>query len=286
MADTKKFLTFDVFQKNEEWIRDFINEKDSLSIKTVSLSSDNTRLEFYKVDSPTSSTPPAISIEIPVTSLDSVIKKVMGATAGDVPILTADGSLSDSGIKAADLATTTAVAQMIAEKISQASHMKKELVTTLPSPDKADANTFYLVKKDSVTGADKYEIWTLIGSDLVMIDDTSIDLSGYIDTATLTAALAKIKSEALAEAAADAQKKADAALNSAKAYTDAEVAKVSTRVGTLETTVSQHTNSISVINNTLSTHGDRITALEEKEPDVATEAEALAAFNAIFYPKS
>lgn len=286
MADTKKFLTFEVFQANESWIRDYINQKDALSIKTVSLSSDNTRLEFYKVDSPTSSTPPAISIEIPVTSLDSVIKKVMGATVGDVATLTADGSIADSGIKATDLATISAVAQMIAEKISQASHMKKELVTTLPSPDKADANTFYLVKKDSVTGADKYEIWTLIGSDLIMIDDTSIDLSGYIDTATLTAALARIKSEALAEAATVAQQKADAALSSAKAYTDSEVAKVGTRVGTLETTVSQHTTSITNINNTLSTHSDRITALEEKEPEVATEEEALAAFNAIFYPKS
>lgn len=286
MADTKKFLTFDIFQKNEEWIRDYINQKDAFSIKTVSLSSDNKKLEFYKEESPTSSTPPAISIEIPLTSLDSVIKKVMGATAGNVPTLTADGSLADSGLKATDLATTAAVAQMIAEKIIQASHMKKEIVTTLPSADKADANTFYLIKKDNVTGADKYEIWTLIGSDLVMIDDTSIDLSGYIDTATLATELAKIKSEALAEAATDAQKKADAALNSAKAYTDSEVAKVSTRVGTLESTVSGHTTSISGINTTLSSHTDRIKALEEKELDVATEAEALAAFNSIFYPKA
>lgn len=255
MANTKKFITFDVFQKNEAWISDYINEKDALSIKSVSLSSDNTKLEFFKVDSPTSSTPPAISIEIPVTSLDSVIKKVNGATVGDVPALTADGSLTDSGIKVSDLATTANVSQMIAEKISQAAHMKKEIVTTLPSPADADANTFYLIKKENITGADKYEIWTLIGSDLIMIDDTSIDLSGYVDNATLATELAKIKSETLAEASTDAQKKSDTALSSAKSYTDSAVAGVTSRVGTLETTVSGHTTSIASMNATLSSQG-------------------------------
>lgn len=285
MADTKKFITFDVFQANESWIHDYIDQKDALSIKWVSLSQDNTKLEFYKVSSPTSATQPAISIEIPVTSLDGVIQKVNGATAGNIPTLTADGALIDSGIKANSLATTTTVEQMIAEKISQASHMKKEIVITLPSPSKADANTFYLIKKD-VAGADKYEIWTLIGSDLVMIDDTSIDLSGYIDTDTLTTELSKIKSDTLAEAATDAQQRADTALNSAKAYTDSTVAGIASRVGTLETTVAGHNTSITNMAATLSSHSDRITSLEEKEPDVATEAEALAAFNSIFHPNA
>lgn len=288
MADTIKFLSIDVWGKTQEWLRDYINREDAKSLKTVALSSDNQKLLFYKEAAPTVDSVPAFEITIPVADLSTVISKVTGAVEGDVAIFSTGGSLKDTGLKADDLATKTIVETMIAEKIAQASHMKKEVVQELPSAEDADVNTFYLIQIESAEGADKYEIWTKIGTELILIDDTSIDLSGYLTGDQVNALVSTAKQEAINEAVAtadtNAQEKADKALADAKAYTDGIADPLKNRVTTLEGRADGVDESISTLNQSVTSIRDRVTTLESTVDNiqVATEEEALAVFNSVF----
>lgn len=290
MAEQIKYISLAGLQYETQLIHDYVDAQDAKSIKAIGISADRRTLYFYKVDNPTSETVPAFEWEAPTQEMDAFMKKVTGATVGNIAEFTADGSLKDSGIDKDDLALKKDVTKEIMEKISQAAHMKKEIVTTLPSAESADANTFYLIKLASASGKDKYEIWTKINDELVLIDDTSVDLSGYVDIATFQEALAKIKKEAVdaavAAAAEDATKKAKQALDDAKAYTDSQIAPVNTKVNALDSTVQGIQTSITTINSTLTSHGDRITAVENTVGNIgtATNDEISAMFNAIFYP--
>lgn len=290
MAEQIKYISLAGLQYETQLIHDYVDAQDAKSIKAIGISADRRTLYFYKVDNPTSETVPAFEWEAPAQEMDAFMKKVTGATVGNIAEFTADGSLKDSGIAKDDFALKKDVTKEIMEKISQSAHMKKEIVTTLPSAESADANTFYLIKLASASGKDKYEIWTKINDELVLIDDTSVDLSGYVDIATFQEALAKIKKEAVdaavAAAAEDATKKAKQALDDAKAYTDSQIAPVNTKVNALDSTVQGIQTSITTINSTLTSHGDRITAVENTVGNIgtATNDEISAMFNAIFYP--
>lgn len=288
MADTIKFMTLDVWGVNEQWIRDYINKEDAKSIKTAALSSDGQKFLFYKEASPTVDTVPAFEIPIPSADLSSVIAKVTGAVEGDIAVFGAGGGLKDTGIKADDLATKTTVETLVAEKIAQAAHMQKEIVQELPVAEDADPNKFYLILIESATGKDKYEIWTKIGTELILIDDTSVDLSGYSTTEQMIAAIGTAKTEAINEAVSkadlNAQSKADKALADSKSYTDSLVNPLTNRVSSLETTAENIESDITSLNQNLTSVSDRVTTLETKvgNMQVATVDEALAVFNSVF----
>lgn len=290
MADVKKYIDLAGYENGQTWLHNYIDTKDALAIKTISFSADGKKVFFYRVDSPASESEAAFEFEVPNPDLDPFVKKVINANTGNVAVLTADGSYKDGGVALTDLAKNTDVATAIAEAIANSSHMKKVIVTTLPKPEDANENTFYLIKIDGVTGKDKYEIWVKIGTELILIDDTSIDLSGYIDTATFNERLATIKQEAITAAteaaAADATSKANQALADSKAYTDGKIAPISSKVTTLETDMTTAKGNITTINNTLTTHSDRITSVEGSLGNIqtATSEEMKGIFDSIFYP--
>lgn len=288
MADTYKFITLDVWSVNQQWLRDYINKEDAKSIKTAALSSDGKKLLYYREANPTAETIPAFEITIPSADLSTVIQKVTGAVEGDVAVFTSGGSLKDTGLKVTDIPTNSTIESIIAEKVAQISHMKKEVVQELPAVEDADVNTFYLIKIESATGIDKYEIWTKIGNELILIDDTSIDLSGYLTSDQVNTAIVTAKSEAITEAVAqasiDAQAKADKALADSKSYTDSLINPLTNRVSILEADVSNVESSILTINQNISSIGDRVTTLESTvgNMQVATVDEALKVFNSVF----
>ena len=175
MAATK-IATLANLQLYDNLLKEYMSAQDALSLKTVTISGNT--LKFYKVTEPVGSTEPAYVIELPESDLSGYVKKLVNAIEGNVLVATADGSMKDSGTKLTDLAKKTEVTAQIAEAISKAGHMQKEVVTVLPEASAAKENILYLYKKEGATGLDKYEIYTKIGDELVMIDDTSVDLSG------------------------------------------------------------------------------------------------------------
>ena len=108
MADTKlQVFTYENLALYDELLKGYIDAEDAKSLKTVAI--DGNTLKFYRVSEPVGETAPAYTITLPETDISGLIPKITGATAGNVVTAKADGTVEDSGIKAADLATKAEV---------------------------------------------------------------------------------------------------------------------------------------------------------------------------------
>ena len=108
MADTKlQVFTYDNLALYDELLKGYVDAEDAKSLKTVAI--DGNTLKFYRVSEPVGDTAPAYTITLPETDISGLIPKIAGATAGNVVTAKADGTVEDSGIKAADLATKAEV---------------------------------------------------------------------------------------------------------------------------------------------------------------------------------
>ena len=274
MADLSKikFITLDNLDIFQDLQQAKIDEGDAKALKTVALSNDGKKLLFYKVTEPVGSTPPAYEIELPETDLSGLMEKVVGALNGNIPVFK-DGVVIDSGIALSDLATQEYVDQKVAEGVAGAMSLKKQIVTTVPTASEAKDNVIYLLKIDSATGSDKYEEYMLISGEVVMIGDTSTDLSGYYTKEEAQAIVNAAKQEAINTAASDATTKANQALLDAKAYTDEQMGTLRTSVEDNAKAIGDIQKDITLINTTLTTQGDRITSVENKVNAITTATE-------------
>ena len=108
MADTKlQVFTYDNLALYDELLKGYVDAEDAKSLKTVAI--DGNTLKFYRVSEPVGDTAPAYTINLPETDISGLIPKITGATVGNVITAKADGTVEDSGIKAADLATKAEV---------------------------------------------------------------------------------------------------------------------------------------------------------------------------------
>lgn len=92
----------------------------------------------------------------------------------------------------------------IAQAVAAASHLKYQIVESLPDADQ-DANTVYLVAKDgAAAGQDAYIEYMWINDNWEIIGDTSVDLTNYYtkaqtDQAITTALAAYVKATDMVE---------------------------------------------------------------------------------------
>lgn len=93
-------------------------------------------------------------------------------------------TLARDPIDSTEAATKDYVDNTIAGAIANAPHLKRRVVAQLPAIEYADENTIYMIKDNSVTGADKYREYLMINNELIQIGDTSVDLTGYAEKPT------------------------------------------------------------------------------------------------------
>nr|DAJ51001.1 MAG TPA: hypothetical protein [Caudoviricetes sp.] len=74
-----------------------------------------------------------------------------------------------------DYATKT----YVGEQIAAADHLKREIVTEVPTVETAAENVIYMLKVESTVGADKYKEYMLIDGEVACVGDTSVDLTDY-----------------------------------------------------------------------------------------------------------
>lgn len=119
MAETTKFTYVSLNNLNQyttlskKYFEGKISEADARSLKTVAI--DGHTLKFYKVAEPVGDTAPAYTIELPETDLSDFMHLIKNATAGDVVIANADGSVADGGVKLTDLAKSADVTKEIGD---------------------------------------------------------------------------------------------------------------------------------------------------------------------------
>lgn len=162
----------------------------------------------------------AYKSEISEAELSSALKASIAAkatqadlTALGVRVTTAEGkiqTLENAGFQTAD-----DVSAAIQAAISSSGHAHFEAVDAVPTAENAQENVLYLVMNNT-TG--HYDIYALVGGSVVLIDDTTVDLSNYYTKSAADAAIAA----------------AIAALNIDQYATDAELAAAVGRITTLE----------------------------------------------------
>lgn len=118
---------------------------------------------------------------------DTEIKTELAKKANSTDIPTkVSGLQNDSKYQTDTDVTTTltpyATKTYVGEQISNADHLKREIVTEIPKPEAADKNTIYMLKIESVTGNDKYREYLLIDGTVQCVGDTSVDLTDYAKT--------------------------------------------------------------------------------------------------------
>ena len=90
-------------------------------------------------------------------------------------------SVIDGKMDAADSMTTEAINSAIATAIAKSAHARFEKVEKVPSNDEAQDNVLYLVM-NAATGY--YDIYAKVNDEVVLLDDTTVDLSGYVQKET------------------------------------------------------------------------------------------------------
>ena len=155
----------------------------------------------------------AYKSEISEADLDAALLASIAAKAtnADLEALT----VRVGNIEAAGYQTAEQVQTAIQAAIAASGHAHFEEVDAVPSAEDAEENVMYLVMNDE-TG--HYDIYAKVGDAVVLLDDTTVDLSAYAKTAEVTAAI----SEAIS------------GLNIDQYATDSELAAAVARIAAVE----------------------------------------------------
>lgn len=124
----------------------------------------------------------------------------------------ADKATTLAGYGIADAYTKDEANTAIAAAVANAHHLKREIVSVLPEVSEANEDTIYMVPdagNTDTTGSNKsvYTEYMLVNGAFERIGTSDVDLSNYFTKDQVTDAISTAKDEA----AADAQTKADAA---------------------------------------------------------------------------
>ena len=203
-------MTLENLQTYDPLIKGYVNDKigeaAAKSLKTVALVGNT--LKFYRVEEPVGETVPAYEITLPQTDISNLIAKISGATAGNVVIANADGTVADGGVALTDLAKKSEV-----EAVDGKANKNAEDITKLQT-DKANAADVYTKEEvDAAIEASEYDD-TQVKSD-IQTNKTAIEAINNADTGILKTAqnYADEKVQALADGAVKANTDAIAVLN-------------------------------------------------------------------------
>ena len=185
--------------ENLDVIKSYIDVNDAKSLKTVAV--DGNKLKFYRVSEPVGDTEAAYEIELPETDVSNLLAKLTGATAGDVIIAKADGTIEDGGVKLADLATKeevndvsdianankTAVEKLNGDESTDGSVKKqiKDAVDVVEGKIGTLANLNTTAKTDLVNAINEVRSAVEVGGTGSQVTiDTSTTTDGYLKTYT------------------------------------------------------------------------------------------------------
>ena len=210
MAGTTKFTYVSLNNLNQyttlskKYFEGKISEADARSLKTVAI--EGHTLKFYKVAEPVGDTAPAYTIELPETDLSDFMHLIKNATAGDVVIANANGSVADGGVKLADLAKSADVTKEIGDAKTEL-NKKVEANTTaiakLNGAEDAEGSVAKAVKDaktavetkignlENLTTTEKDDLVSAVNENKAALDSVKTAGEITVDTTTTTEGMAK-----------------------------------------------------------------------------------------------
>ena len=126
----------------------------------------------------------AYKSEITEDELSSALKASIAAKATQIDLDAL--AVRVGNIEVAGYQTAEQVQTAIQTAISQSGHAHFEKVDAVPAVEDAQDNIMYLVMNET-TG--HYDIYAKVGDAVVLLDDTTVDLSDYAKSADVTAAI-------------------------------------------------------------------------------------------------
>lgn len=177
--------------------------------------------------------------------------------------------------------TNTEVAASIQSAIAASGHAHFEKVSSIPSASAAQDNVLYLVMNSKTN---HYDIYAKVSNEVVLIDDTTVDLSAYSTTEQVNA---------LISAAIQALKIGDYAKAADLTSAVGRISAVENKLAGINTTVVAHvTSAIEALNiaqyakaSELSALAQRVAAIEADyltSANIAADADVTAALDNIF----
>lgn len=121
---------------------------------------------------------------------DNNIKQILTTVKNKIPDISE--CVTEEQLLAKDYATKA----YVGEQIANIEHLKREIITVLPSDEEASDNVIYMLKIESATGNDKYQEYMKIDGTVQMIGDTSVDLTDYAKTADIPTTVAELADSA------------------------------------------------------------------------------------------
>lgn len=133
------------------------------------------------------------------------------------------------------LPTTENVNTLIQTAIAQSGHAHFEKVESVPGAEDAQENVLYLVMNSKTK---HYDIYAKVGDSVELLDDTTVDLSGYATTEAVETLSEAVNTKADAAALTAAAERIGTVETAVAGKADASaLTTVSEQVGTLETTM-------------------------------------------------
>ena len=210
MAQDKKYISLTRLQEYNTKLKDVIDQKNSDTLQNAKEYADSLGANYDAAG--TAATKVKELADGQVKTNTNEINSLKSSKANKSTTL--------SGYGITNAYTKDETSNLVKTEIGKAGHLKREIVTTLPSPETADEHTIYMVPKSSKLASNEYDEYMLVNKSgvktLEKIGDSAVDLTNYatkeyVDTA---------KQAAISAASADATSKANKALADAKTYAD------------------------------------------------------------------
>jgi len=143
-------MTLDNLSLYDELIKGYVDAADAKSLKTATL--EGNVLKLYRVSEPVGETAPAYEITLPETDISGLIAKMTGATAGNVVVANADGTVADGGVALTSLATKAEV-----EAVQDEVDALETLVGVIPDGYTSTTITGYAKELADAVAANGYD---------------------------------------------------------------------------------------------------------------------------------
>ena len=214
MAQDKKYLSLTGLKSYDGKIKSLMDQKDSKILQDSKSYADSLGENYDAAGTATTKVNELANGQVKTNTNE--INALKSSKANKATTL--------SGYGIADAYTKTQTTAEINKAVANAGHLKRTIVTQLPSVESADEHTIYMVAKNSGSGNNVYDEYFLVvtgqtGSQtkkFEKIGDSAVNLTNYATKNEVATA----KQEAINTSSADATSKANKALADAKTYAD------------------------------------------------------------------
>ena len=166
-----QFLSFNNLKVYDKFIKKYISDEDTHSIKTIRLNSDGKTIDFFKTENPNSDTHPDFTIKPDDVDLSNLIEKINNPIEDNIVLINYDGNLKDSGIAIKDIVSKSEIGDLSKLQTTEKSDVVSAVNEVKTSTDHLESEYKVILTKS--TEDDNYAATYILSQG---IDDKSVEI--------------------------------------------------------------------------------------------------------------